>query len=177
MLKPNRTAEVSDVLLSLFGENSGAAALQVALEPGILADGRTYNQVKEGTYGQYIPGLGEGMAVTAHRKGFLVMPVQNDGFRANLGLVNPLTKPVDIEVKMFDAAGDQIGSARSWSLAARDVKQIDRIVRQFTSQNIDAGWLELSVKSSTPDGQVHVFNSVVDQISGDPIFETITLGP
>ncbi|RLE21289.1 MAG: hypothetical protein DRJ65_16400 [Acidobacteria bacterium] len=177
MLKPNRTAEVSDVLLSLFGENSGAAALQVALEPGILADGRTYNQVKEGTYGQYIPGLGEGMAVTAHRKGFLVMPVQNDGFRANLGLVNPLTKPVDVEVKMFDAAGDQIGSARSWSLAARDVKQIDRIVRQFTSQNIDAGWLELSVKSSTPDGQVHVFNSVVDQISGDPIFETITLGP
>ncbi|MEN8162794.1 MAG: hypothetical protein ABFS37_01585 [Acidobacteriota bacterium] len=80
-------AEVSDVLLSLFGEGVGAPALQAAVGPGIVADGRTCNQ------------------------------------------------------------------------------------------DLDSGWLELSVKQPTPDGRIHVFSSVVDQVSGDPIFETITLGP
>ena len=177
LLKPERMAQVSDVILSLFGENAGAAALQIAIEPGILADGRTYNQVVDGTYGQYIPGLGEGTAVTLHRKGYLVMPVQNAGFRANLGLVNPSVQPVDVQVRLFDALGFQVGADRSWSLSARAVKQVDRIMRQFTNQNVDSGWLEVSVKTSTPDGQVYIFNSVVDQVSGDPIFETITLGP
>ncbi|MCD4749584.1 MAG: hypothetical protein K8R59_09425 [Thermoanaerobaculales bacterium] len=176
LLKAEQMTDVSDVLFSLFGENAGAAALHLAVEPGIIVDGRTYNLVKEGTYGQYIPGLGEGSAVTAHRKGYLVMPVQNTGFRSNLGLVNPSDQPVDVQVKLFNAAGIQVGVDHSWNLDPREVKQIDRIMKQFTSQNMDAGWLEVSVKASTPDGKVQIFNSVIDMESGDPIFETITLG-
>lgn len=45
------------------------------------------------------------------------------------------------------------------------------------NQNMDSGWIEISVKDLTPDGQVLIFNSVVDQVSGDPIFETVTLAP
>ncbi|MEN8162793.1 MAG: hypothetical protein ABFS37_01580 [Acidobacteriota bacterium] len=176
-LKAERMVTLPDVLFSLFGENAGAAALDVTIEPGILADGRTYNQVKEGTYGQYIPALSEGAAVTNHRKGFLVMPAQNSGFRANLGLVNPSTTAVDVEVRLVDASGIQLGNTRTWTLTGRAVKQIDRIVRQFTNEDLDSGWLEISVKNSTPDGQVLIFNSVVDQVSGDPIFEGITLAP
>ncbi|MEN8162921.1 MAG: PPC domain-containing protein [Acidobacteriota bacterium] len=177
LLHPEQMSQVSDILHSLFGEDAGAAALQVAIEPGILADGRTYNLVDEGTYGQYIPGLGEGSAVTIHRKGYLVMPAENAGFRSNLGLVNPSDQPVGVQVRLFDTGGNQVGNPRAWSLGARDVNQIDRILKRFTNQNMNAGWLEVSVQASTPDGKVHIFNSVIDMESGDPIFETITLGP
>ncbi len=177
LLKPERMVELSDVLLSLFGETAGAATLDVTVGAGILADGRTYNQVKQGTYGQYIPGLGEGQAVTNHRRGFLVMAAQNAAFRANLGLVNPSMTAVDVEVRLYGASGTQVGSSRTWNLGGRTVKQIDRIVRQFTNQDMDSGWIEIRVKDSTPDGQVLIFNSVVDQVSGDPIFETVTLAP
>ncbi len=177
LLKPGRTSSVGDILSSLFGLDRGAAALQVAAGAGVLIDGRTYNQVSNGTYGQYIPALDEGMAVTVRRKGYLVMPVQNAGFRSNLGLLNPGVRPVIVIARAFDASGSPIGAARSWHLDPREVSQVDRILRRFSDDDFDAAWVEIEIDPSTPDGRAHVFNSVVDQVSGDPIFETVTPGP
>ena len=49
------------------------------------------------------------------------------------------------------------------------------MVEEFTSQSLTAAYLELDIAPSTPDGQVHAYGSVVDQDTGDPIFERVSV--
>ena len=177
VIQAGQAVESTDVMLSLFGRSSGAAALQIVAEPGLLVDGRTYNLVTAGTYGQYIPALTGERAVTHQRKGFLVMSAENTASRTNLGFVNLSDQTTDVQVRLFDIHGMQVGAPAEWTLGPQAVVQYNRILSFFTTQAVDAGWLEVSVSAATPDGRVQVFNSVVDQVSGDPIFETVTLEP
>ena len=174
-VKAGDLVNLNDVMANLFGHQEGAAALVLPDVNGLIADCRTYNQVATGSFGQYIPSMTLGQAVFSDRIGHLVMIAETAQARTNLGLVNIQNTPADIELRLFDASGAQIGQTKTINLPASGVKQINRIVRQFTGQNIAAASLELRIAPSTPLGWVHAYASVVDQITGDPIFETVNV--
>lgn len=174
-VKAGNLVNLNDVMANLFGHQEGAAALVLTDTTGLVADCRTYNQVATGTFGQFIPSMALGQAVFSDRVGHLVMIAETAQARTNLGLVNIQNSPADIELRLFDASGTQIGQTKTINLPAFGVKQINRVVRQFTSQNTATASLELRMAPSTALGWVHAYASVVDQNTGDPIFETVNV--
>jgi len=176
-LAAGQSLRLADVLPKLFNMNDGAAAFRVLASAGVLLDARTFNLVSTGTYGQYVPAMTLGDAVTASSPGCFLMVAQGSAFRTNFGMVNAGKGTVDLEVSLFDAGGNRVGSTRTFHLAERAVLQANRIVEQFTSSGFGGGYIVATVPSSFADGAVHPFTTVVDQKTGDPIYETPVLLP
>ena len=171
-LDPGRCYTAADLLESLFGLDRGAASLVLRFDRGILAAARTYNLVATGTFGQNIPGYGSWNVLTPGDVGYLAMVEQDESFRTNLGLMNGLQDAVsEVVLILRDRSGQQIGTAVGITLEPGRVLQMNRVVERFTTSEFSGGRLELRVTA----GAVLAYGSVVDQLTGDPVFETPTI--
>ena len=170
-LSPGQSLRLEDVLPTLFGMNEGAATVRVAVPRGLLVDARTYNLVGEATYGQYLPAIDSPLAVTAGAPGFFLMVSQNASLRTNLGLVNTGPVAAEVTVTLHDASGATIGSPRTFHLEPAAYTQVDRIAQRFTSSEVEGASLTVTVADSPPGAQVTPYLTVVDQRTGDPIYQ------
>jgi len=171
-LEPGRCYGVGDLLRTLFAMDRGAASLALRFDRGILAAARTYNLVPDGTYGQNIDAYDSWNLLGAGDTGYLVMVRQDGDFRTNLGLMNGLRDATsEVELVLRDFAGQSVGSSVRVELAPGRVMQLDRIAERFTGAAFAGGRLELRVIR----GAVLAYGSVVDQHTGDPVFETPTI--
>ncbi|HHQ47368.1 MAG TPA: hypothetical protein ENK19_00610 [Acidobacteria bacterium] len=164
------TRRLDDVLDGLF-HRSGSAALHVTADRSDASiSSRTYNETSSGTYGQYIPGVTGGDAVTPTHPVRLVQLEQSSGdatgFRTNLGLVNTTAAAVDVTIALHGWDGTGLGTVPV-TLKPYEFRQIDRIFRSVTSSPVTNGYAV--VTTSTSDGKVLVYASVIDNASGDPI--------
>ncbi len=166
-----RSLRLNDVLYTVFGFTGGAALRITPVTGSLLVTSRTYNLTDQGTYGQYISGAPQSQAIAHGNEGLLIQlsqhPSSNIGFRTNVGFVSAVGSPITIRADLYQAQGTFIGT-RTYSLDAFGHKQIDRIFRNLTQDEIPDGYILVS--TSTPGGAFFAYASSVDNATGDPVY-------
>ena len=162
---------IVDVLEELF-QVTGAAALRITPESGaVIATSRTYNDLVDETYGQYIPAV---PASDAGGEGETLRLVQlahsadgDTGSRTNIGFVNTTGGEIVVTVELFGGDGELLGDL-SVRLPPFAYEQSNDVFRDVTgADHPDAFAL---VRSDTPGAGCLCYASVVDNRSGDPVY-------
>lgn len=151
----------ADVVASFFGR-TGFGSIVAELPANITATSRTFTVSNNGTYGQYIP-LTPVELLSGPRE--LLHIERSSAFRTNLGAINTGTADAVIRFTLFDAAGHALGST---DRAAGPLRVIQFSLDAITSATIADGRVEVEVIAGS--GSALAWASVVDNITGDPIF-------
>ncbi|MEW6337244.1 MAG: beta-galactosidase [Acidobacteriota bacterium] len=167
---PGETLEVRDLVASLFGvEASGALRLDLLAGEAVIGS-RTYNLAPGGTYGQFVPAAGPAAGTTRGVATVLFpvagSPVRERGFRTNLGLLNLSEVPIDVSVARYRLPGTQLSSL-GVRLAPNEWRQLSDVFPAPAGSE-EYGFLEIRVL--TTGGRVLSYASVVDNVTGDPVF-------
>ncbi len=170
-LGPGRSLRLADVLHGVFGF-SGAAALRIRPSSGtIMATSRTYNDVPGGTYGQFIPAVprpgGEPWGYRSRLIQLAGSPSDAHGFRTNIGLLEVGGSTSDITVGLYTAEGVRLGEIKV-TLRPSEYVQLNRVFRQVGAGSVEGGYAILN--SRYYYRKVLAYASVVDNVSGDPVY-------
>lgn len=146
-------------------------AIRIRSDEPIIAVARVYNDqrpVGRGTYGQFIPGLPADAARTngvlpmlAHQEYF----IGRGGFRTNIGWFNnsALSVTVTFRMHMMHAV---------LATVTRDIPPFSHLqlpIRGLFGSVLEP-WDQLHVTFETTGSALHVYASVVDNVTSDPIF-------
>lgn len=167
-LAPGASTRENDVLSRDFGF-TGTAALRITPKAGsILVTSRTYNAGTEGTYGQYVPALPITQAISGDTRAYLLQlshdPTLKQGFRTNVGLVNPTPVSEDVRIAFYSSDGTRLGST-IFTLKPYGYEQLDRAFELATKDPVPDGFVTVS---NLIDGLFFTYASVVDNLTGDP---------
>jgi len=163
------TIEWADVLVSLFGFADSAntkGTVKITSDRSIYALSRTYNQAASGTFGQYYPALVVGQGITSAQAAVLPLLKKNTSFRANVGFQNLGPDSCSGEVKLFNAAGVQVGSTRTLTAAGDKYIQEDDIFAKAGAGTQDVAYAR--VQPTTAGCKAWFFGAVVDAVTNDP---------
>ncbi len=167
-LAAGATEEWVDVVAGALGVGGAVKGLLAIGSSAPLAIScRTYNQeTATRTYGQQLPALTAADALPAGAEGVVPHLKRTARFRTNLGVVNLGSGEATVEVRLYDSAGREAGTAGTLTLAAGTWRQ----------QNDLLGWLgagdrEIAyarVTASPDEARVWAYASLVDNSTGDP---------
>ena len=143
-LAPNQSTIEQDVL------PSGASL--VALDTSMIVTTRTWTRGAAGSYGQFV------LPVTANGRDIIQID-DSPRFRTNIGLMNPATKGEPVQVTVYDAAGNAVGSA-TFILDGHGYIQFP--LRAITGHDLVNGHVVI-------EGLAIGYASVIDNTSQDPI--------
>jgi len=171
LLEGGRTAVYEDVMASLFADE-GAGFLRVTSETaGLIVSARTYNETASGTFGQFIPQFAAADAATVSRPGTLVQLAQSTardhGRRTNIGVINASDVPTRVAVRLYAASG-QLLATRAVDLGAFGAQQLNDTFQGLVGSDLAGGSAE--VVPFAEGAAVHAYASVVDNLTGDPVF-------
>ena len=170
-LEAGRAMRYADVVSSVFSFEGAAALRIVPLQGEVAVSSRTYNQLADRTFGQYIPGVPESDALAAGQQGRIVQlahsPDTASGYRTNIGLTNAGSATTTVAIALHDGGGTLLGT-RNIDLRAYEHRQLNDVFREFTSQTLADAYAVVS--SSTEGARYFAYGSVVDNRSGDPIY-------
>ncbi|HYN43948.1 MAG TPA: CARDB domain-containing protein [Thermoanaerobaculia bacterium] len=181
-LDAQKSVRYTDVLDSVF-HFTGAAALRIVPTRGtILATSRTYNLVgansvglPEGaSFGQFVPGLAEGEAISSTEEGRLIQLTQRAAssgveFRTNVGVVNTTASSVDVRLDFYSADGTWLGVKQG-----SETRLPPYGFRQLTEAF--QGWGTIAdgyvvARPTTSGGRIFAFATAIDNhATGDPVF-------
>jgi CubicO group peptidase (beta-lactamase class C family) len=154
---------LDDVVGRLGGEGSGS--LEVSATQPVLASSRTYNQSPEGTFGQYLDGVGVEETVAADTRVWLPQLQQNDAFRTNIGLHNTGTGEARVRVNLNDGDGSLLATAQRSVAAGGRVQLQEPFDRIAGRTDIDSGYAVVEILAGSG---VTAYASVVDNRTNDP---------
>ena len=181
----NSVAFADNSLSEIFNIN-GSGALIVATFPednpnvpdnvvdrAFLVTTNTFNNSPSGTFGQTIPGTWtglqdyttDGISAVAHG----IRHIAKFGWRTNFGAVNLGATPVTLRVNVYDAKGNTLVKNATYTIPAQAHMQ-----RQLPVE-VDHGSVEFFVDDSTKKAALFPYTSTIDQLSGDPTYQTPTL--
>jgi hypothetical protein len=155
-----RAIRLDDVVGTFFGRAGGLGTVRADLTDGIIATSRTFTSSSNGTFGQFIPliAVGAGGSELLHIE-------RSSSFRTNLGAINTSDTMQVLRFTLFDDAGHSLGST---DRTLDPLRLVQFPVDALTSSPIVNGRVEVQVISGT--GKPLAWASVVDNITGDPIF-------
>lgn len=171
---PKRSMAVyDDVVQSLFGGGPALGAVRLTSDDDFVATQRIYadesNTAKNGTLGQFVPGLEVSLA---RRKGVLIQ-LKSSGsrgtrgtFRTNWGGVNPNAEAVNIKFTLYDR-NNAVAGTNTLDVPPFGVVQPNEISGFFASAGADLSNAWISFDSNHP---VFLYASVLDNGSEDPTF-------
>ena len=165
---PRQAAALDDVVASVFGD-ARAGAIRLHSDDDFLATSRTYNigDGLSGTFGQYIAAV---RAEDALEQGILIQLANQpgpNGFRTNVGFVNPTMTTAGVTISVYDVDSAVLigsGTIELLPLGFRQVNDVFAFVGAGESSVPNAS-VEIAA-----DPTVLAYASVVDNTSGDPIF-------
>ncbi len=171
-LGAKQTRAIDDVVLQIPGIHgeSNKGSLRVTFGQGTVETpvlmSRTYNDTPEGTFGQYVPGVS--VARPADDFLYLTGLSENESFRTNIGLVNLEPRLANgITMTLYSEGGDQLGSTFAPSVLPSSSAQIVRVARSAgISDDLDTFSLGIALNGA----KVVAYASVVDNITGDPVY-------
>ena len=170
-LPPGVMIRFPDVVGSVFAATGGATLRVAATQGRVIANARTYTQGPGGTLGQFMPGLTSADALTTGASGTLIGLSQSldrsAGFRTNLGLVNDSPGPVTVDADFYRSDGALLGT-RSYPLRGFESLQRNAAFEEVTSADVADGCIV--VHSVTPNARFLAYASVVDNVSGSPVY-------
>ncbi len=104
----NGTEGVFEDVVGLIG-TSGKGCLGIGSSQALQVSGRVYNEVPDGTFGQYVHGWNDGNGLAAEQWGRLLQLRQTEGqFRTNLTVTNSGISNATVRVALFDSAGNEL---------------------------------------------------------------------
>jgi PKD repeat protein len=169
-LANNSTVEWADVLVSLFGFADSASTkgtVKITSSVPLYAFSRTYNQeTATRTYGQGYPSLPAARAITSGETAVLPLIKKNSDFRTNVGFQNLGAASCTGTIKLYNAAGAQVGSTRTLTAATEKYIQDDDVFAKAGAGNQDVAYAIVEV--TTAGGKAWFYASVVDANTGDP---------
>jgi len=168
-LANNHTIEWADVLVSLFGFATNASpkgTVKITSDRSIFAMARTYNEAATGTFGQYYPALVAADAITNGQSAVLPLLKKSAAFRTNAAFQNLGTASCTGTVKLFNAAGVQVGSTRTLTAATDKYIQDDDVFTKAGAGNQAPAYALVEV--TTAGGKAWFSGSVIDEITSDP---------
>lgn len=162
---------LADVLDNQFS-HEGTAALEVhSLSGDLVVASRTFNSTDDGTYGQFLPGIGPAETTTSGEEARIIQLAQDTtddtGFRTNIGFVNRAPTTTSVKTDLYSSDGTHL-SALTTQLDPFEHRQVNRIFRQVTSAPVTNGYAIVTTQSA--EGSFVAYASVIDNASGDPIF-------
>ena len=183
---PANSVRLSDNLLQDLYGISGSGALLIATfpedNPGVPNDvlsrsfavtSNTYNNANSGTYGQTVPGTwtglqdfdSDGISAVAHG----VRNSDRLGWRTNVGATNLGRQSVVMRVTIYDVNGNTIRKDAPFTIPPMAHLQ-DRLPVE-----VDGGSVEFFVEDPSQSAVVLPYISTIDQLSGDPTYQTPVL--
>ena len=168
-LANNNTVEWADVLVSLFAFADSAntkGTVKITSNVALFAISRTYNQAASGTFGQYYPALVASASITNGQSAVLPLLKKNTGFRTNAGFENLGDASCTGTVKLFNAAGVQVGTTRTLTAATDKYIQDDDVFTKAAAGNQEPAYALVEV--TTVGGKAWFFASLVDAVTNDP---------
>lgn len=181
----NAVAFSNNVLSDVFNLTGGGALLVATFpedNPGVpndvisrafLVTTNTFNNASTGTFGQTIPGVWAGlMDFATDGISAIAHGIRNDsrqGWRANVGAVNLGRSSVTMRLNVYNIDGAVVARNIPFTIPPLAHMQ-DTLPVQ-----VDRGSVEFFVDDSTKDAVVFPYVSVIDQLSGDPTYQSPTL--
>lgn len=169
------TATTGSLLLAVLPEDNPGIAEDDYLGLSLVLQTRTFNTSSSGTLGQGIPGAITGLldfeldnelsAIATGVRNFGSSGPVASGFRANVGALNLGQSSVTLHVAVFNAAGEEVGSA-PFILPPEGHKQ------DLLPITVDHGSIEFWVEDPEPNYEDFVFPyvSIVDNRTGDATY-------
>jgi formylglycine-generating enzyme required for sulfatase activity len=175
-LTAGTSVRFGDVLDTVF-ETTGSAALRITPSTGtLIVTSRTYNDAESGTYGQFIPGLAEFQAIRTGDEARLPQLSYSssglEGFRTNIGFVNASSFAITAEMELYRGNGELLG-VLSDQLLPYEYRQVNDAFSLVLSESMDDGYAV--VRTTTAGGAFFAYASVVDNLSGDPVYIPATV--
>ena len=167
-LAPFEARSWRDILVGRFGLSAGASStgsIAIASDQPVYITSRTYNQTATGTYGQFYPACTVADAIVSGQIGVLPQLEKSSAFRTNIGILNLGSSWVSVLIKLHNATGAQVGSAKTLTADPSRWKQQYDIFA-----NVGAGSQPVAyatVEVPTEGGRVWAYASVIDVATGD----------
>jgi hypothetical protein len=157
--------EFTNVAADLFGAPNSSGAVDVDADGMLVVTARTFNDSPDGTFGQFLPGLGASGALTPRDDGYLSQLKSTDDFRTNIGFTNYGADECTVRIFLHDDQGARKGTLFS-TVPAGGWTQVNRV---FEASGVGACPLGYAIVEVLTGGcEVWAYASVVDNGSGDP---------
>lgn len=185
---PANAVAYSDNVLEDLKFNGGSGALLIyaddADNPGdklarsFLVTSNTFNNSPNGTFGETIPGVWIGLQdfATDGISGVVhgIRNISAEGWRTNVGAVNLGRCSATLRVSVYDVDGKTILNKASYPLPPLGH------IQSALPVTVDRGSIEFSVddpcvKSANDAAVVFAYSSTIDQLSGDPSYQSPVL--
>ncbi len=161
-LSSKNQIKIDDILKEKFSVEQGSGALMFSSDKELLIVSRTYNQLPDKEYGQFIPGIGISKAKKEQK---LIGAVSSQSFRTNIGIINPSkTEKAQISIKFSNKKGSLIKEANVELDPWVHIQYNDLFSYFGITPQED---VSIILNSSVP---IFCYLSVVDNLSSDPIF-------
>ena len=157
--------EFANIAADLFGAPDSSGAVDIEADGPLVVTARTFNDSHDGTFGQFLPGLGASAALTPGDEGYLSQLKSTDDFRTNIGFTNYGANTCNVRVFLHDDQGAQKGQLYA-SVPPGGWSQVNRVFETSGAGPCPVGYA--IVKVLTGGCQVWAYASVVDNGSGDP---------
>jgi PKD repeat protein len=167
LLNSKNSIFFEDIVKEIFKNDPGSGAILISSDNPLNVSSRTFNNIEKGTYGQYILSFEMEKALKEGDEGLLIQLTKNNRYRTNIGFVNASNIGIEIVCKFYMGNGDILGTD-TITLQPYGFLQKNNPIGNFTSDEIDDAYAIVS--SNTKDAKYFAYASVVDNISGDPIF-------
>jgi len=169
-LEPERAMRYEDVV-GLFSYTGPAALRIVPLAGEVMLSSRTFNQVDDATFGQYIPAVAAADALGHGETARLVQLAgstdPSSGFRTNIGLTSSTPVEIEVVITLLDAAGGFLGE-RTVVLPPFSFHQENRIISGVSGSSLESA--VAVIRSDSEGARYFAYASVIDNRSGDPVF-------
>jgi len=166
---------LSNILNSTFSTSNAGLGFGTT-SSSVLIESRFYNTASAcgGTYGMFVPCLATTKALRSSKASqgsfhFLRYSTNSStGFRTNLGFVSGSAFNVQVEIRLFNDSGQQIGNPLPYTLRPFEHYQYTRVHEWVSSPSVTRGTAKIKVL--TVGGEVYPYAMVIDNVSGDPIY-------
>ena len=167
-----RTTSYDDVVVNALGfpssaQHSGSLGI-FANSPGMVFSSRTFADPGNGngTYGQYLPAVGDSGMLGAGDTAFIPLVRSDAGYYTNVGMVNGGDASCTGEVRLFGASGAQLGTTQTVTAGPREGAQIFDVFAKAGVSGVSVAYAVVHV--TTAGGRAWFYGSVIDRTTKDP---------
>ena len=155
---------LDDVVSKTFGLDNASGALRIQSSGQLLVTSRTYNQSGSGTFGQDVPAVPTSKGLPADATS-LFSGLSDSGYRTNVGFFNLTANPLDLTLTLKRPDGSVI-TAKPFRLDGNMMTQIN-LFAFLGAGGTQSASLAISGSGAS---SYSAYASVIDNISGDPVF-------
>jgi len=173
------TLPLNDIVKSWFGAGAagegGIGSIEVrplnapssSAGHATVGASRTYASTPTGTFGQFIPALQTSNFLGKSSSALISLQqvAQSTAFRTNFGLVEGSGSPAQVQLTLFNGAGQQLAT-NTFNLQPYELQQFS-FGNAFPNVNVDDARVEAKVLSDT--GKISAYASVLDNKTNDPL--------